>query len=119
MGTKITLVAHHTEGDEPAWRLYEEAFESGVVYLEIEGIGVELSSRDLRSPKGGVDLVLRLPVQTATQLGLPSIVPPDRWESACDPDKGRTLSEGVEAFRRLRDNVKFFDDPTEPGSEEP
>ena len=118
MGTKITLVCHHAEGDEPAWRLYEEVFESGVVYLEIEGIGVELSSRDLRVPKGGVDLVLRLPIQTATQLGLQSIVPPDRWESACDPDKARTLSEGVEELRRLRGNVKFFDDRSEPGSEE-
>ncbi|MGF6289653.1 hypothetical protein [Paraburkholderia youngii] len=88
MSTKATLAHHDGEGDEPDWHLYEEVFESGVVYLEIEGIGVELRTRELRpGDQGGADVVLRLPIATAIQLGLPSIVPAERWESACKRDK--------------------------------
>ncbi|WP_176379861.1 hypothetical protein [Paraburkholderia youngii] len=122
MSTKATLAFQPAEGHEPAWHLYEEVGESGVVYLELEDIGVELSTRDPCSREGGgVNLVLRLPIQTATQLGLPSIVPPDRWESACNPDKLGNLRRRLTALRRLRGSVSRYDDPTEPvpGSEEP
>ncbi|WP_222945999.1 DUF2283 domain-containing protein [Paraburkholderia sp. UCT31] len=122
MSTKATLAYHPAEGDEPSWHLYEELGESRVVYLELENIDVELFTRDPRSRGGGgVNLVLRLPIETATQLGLPSIVPPDRWKSACNPDKLGNLRRGLTALRRLRGSVSRYDDPTEPapGSEEP
>jgi hypothetical protein len=117
MSTKATLAFHPTEGDEPGWHLYEEVFESGVVYLELRGIGADLFTRE----RGGVDLVVRLPIETATQLGLPSIVPPDRWKSACRTDKAGDLRRGLDAFRRRRGSATCDDDPTEPvpGSEEP
>jgi hypothetical protein len=104
MSTKATL-AHHFAEDEEAvsWHLYEEVFESGVVYLELEGVAVELRTRELRSRgqcRAGV--VLRLPISTAIELGLHSVVPPAIWERVCERDKGG-------AFGRLKG-----DDPTEP-----
>ena len=38
MSTKATL-AHHSEPEDgkPSWHLYEEVFEAGVVYLQLEG----------------------------------------------------------------------------------
>ena len=107
MSTKATLAHHRAEGDEPAWHLYEEVFESGVVYLELEGVAIELRTRELRSrDQGGADVVVRLPVSTAIQLGLHSVVPAERWDSACRTDKGVAL-------RRLRGSVKKKDDQTE------
>ncbi|MGF6658190.1 hypothetical protein OKW34_008780 [Paraburkholderia youngii] len=70
MSTKATLAHHDGEGDEPDWHLYEEVFESGVVYLEIEGIGVELRTREAHfGDKRGADVVLQVPIATAVQLG--------------------------------------------------
>jgi len=51
-----------------------------VVYLELQGVSVELRTRE----QGGADVVPRLPVATAKQLGLHTSVSPDRWERACD-----------------------------------
>lgn len=73
MSTKVTLTHH--EG-EPSWRLYEEVFEPGVVYLEVRGVSLDLTTREA----GGADVVLRLPLETAKQLGLHTSVPPGRWE---------------------------------------
>lgn len=95
MSTKATLVHHEPEGDKPAWHLYEEVFETGVVYLELRGISVELTTRE----QGGADVVLRLPVETAKQLGLHINVSPERWEAACDTGK-----------------TEPFDRPASPGS---
>jgi len=72
VSTKATL-AHHA-GDL-SWHLYEEAFEAGVVYLELQGVAVELITRKT----AGADVVLRLPIETAKQLGLHTRVPPERW----------------------------------------
>ncbi|MGF6956610.1 hypothetical protein [Paraburkholderia youngii] len=121
MSTKATLAYHPAEGDEPSWHLYEEVGESRVVYLELEDIDVELFARERYSREHGGRVVLRLPIKTATQLGLASIVPPDRWESACNPDKIGNLRRGLTALRRLRGSVSRYDDPIEPvpGSEEP
>ncbi|MGF6956604.1 hypothetical protein [Paraburkholderia youngii] len=119
MSTKITLASYDPEDTELGWHLYEEAFESGGVYLELDGVDVKLHLRDPRLGKGGVDIVVRLPNKTATQLGLSCVVPPERWESACNPDEGTNLRKRVEAFRRLRGSVKLYDEPSEPGSEEP
>jgi hypothetical protein len=103
MSTKATL-AHHDPGNgEPSWHLYEEVFEAGVVYLELRGVSVELHTRE----QGGADVVLRLPIETAEQLGLNTNVPAERWKSACDENKTAPL-------RRLQGSVRRFDDPTDP-----
>ncbi|MGF6658186.1 hypothetical protein OKW34_008776 [Paraburkholderia youngii] len=121
MSTKATLAYHPAEGDEPSWHLYEEVGESRVVYLELEDIDVDLFARERYSREHGGRVVLRLPIKTATQLGLASIVPLDRWESACNPDKIGNLRRGLTALRRLRGSVSRYHDPTEPvpGSDEP
>lgn len=92
MSTKATIAT--SNGGEPSWRLYEELFEPGVVYLELNGIPVELVTRE----HGGADVVLRLPIATAEQLGLHSTVPAARWAAACDESKG-------DALRRLKGSV--------------
>lgn len=98
MSTKATLAHHRVEGEEPAWHFYEEVFEPGVVYLELEGVAVELRTREFRShDQGGADVVVRLPVSTAIQLGLHSVVPPERWESACRMDKLGVYDDPAEA----------------------
>lgn len=103
MSTKSTLVHHQSDGDEPSWHLYEEVFETGFVYLELRGVNVELHTRE----RGGADVVMRLPIETARQLGLHANVPPERWESACDGDK-------LAPLERLRGSVHRFEDPTDP-----
>ena len=63
MGTTGTLAFHQSTGSgEPSWRLYEELFEAGVVYLALDGVSVELRTRE----QGGADVVVRRPVGTAT-----------------------------------------------------
>lgn len=119
MSTKATLAYHSAEGHEPTWHLYEEVFESGVVYLEIRGVDVELVTHEDRSSGcGGVDLVLRLPIKTATQLGLQSVAEPDRWQRASDPDKDESLRRGLERFSRLRGPFTRGDDPRKPETDE-
>ncbi|AST87782.1 hypothetical protein CYD94_03160 [Ralstonia solanacearum] len=76
-------VTHPSEADEPAWHLYEEVFESGAVHLELCGVSEVLSTRE----QGGPNVVLRLPIETAKQLGLHTIVSPERWERACGSEK--------------------------------
>jgi hypothetical protein len=103
MSTKTTLAYHPAEADKPAWHLYEEIGESGVMYLELQGIGVDMCAREQRPrDQGGVDHVLRLPIETAQQLGMASIVPSERWESACERDE-------LGALRRLRGSVTRHD----------
>jgi hypothetical protein len=83
MSTKATLAQHHSdEADRPSWHLYEEVFEPGVVYLQLEGVAMKLRTQE----KGGVDIVLRLPIETAKQFGLHANVPPNLWAIACDRD---------------------------------
>lgn len=95
MSTKATLAT--SNGGEPSWHLYEEVFESGVVYLELRGIPVELVTRE----SGGADVVLRLPIETAEQLGLHSIVPGNLWAIACDRDKGGAIGQPKGSVRRF------------------
>ncbi|MHA6821397.1 hypothetical protein ACQUKI_07595 [Ralstonia pseudosolanacearum] len=83
MSTKATLANHASEGNEPTWHLYEEVFETGVLYLELCGVSAVLNTRD----QGGADVVLRLPIETAKQLGLHTIVSPEQWERACGSEK--------------------------------
>jgi hypothetical protein len=103
MSTEATLAHHHAEAGEPSWHLFGEVFEAGVVYLEPRGVSVELQTRELR----GADVVLRLPIETAKQLGLHTTVPSERWESACASDK-------LESLEPLRGSVHRYDDPTDP-----
>lgn len=104
MSTKATLALHHSDQpDEPSWHFYEEIFEAGAAYLELRGIGVELNTRD----RHGADVVLRLPIATAKQLGLHINVPAERWALACESDKTAPLE-------RLRGSVRRYEDPTDP-----
>jgi hypothetical protein len=104
MSTKATLAQYHSEqAGEPSWHFYEEVFEAGVVYLELRGVSVELQTRE----QGGADVVMRLPIETAKQLGLHTNVSPERWESACDSDKTAPRD-------RMRGSVHRYDDPTDP-----
>jgi hypothetical protein len=57
-----------------------------VVYLELEGVQADVVMIDSAWAKAGT-VRLRLPVETAKQLGLPTSVPLERGESACDPDR--------------------------------
>ena len=51
MSTKATLAHHHSdEADKPSWHLYEEVFDPGVVYLQLEGVSMELRTRELAEP---------------------------------------------------------------------
>lgn len=97
MSTKSTIAGHEGTGDEPSWHLYEECFEEGVVYLQLDGVHIEeLATREKGS---GALLVVRLPVVTAEQLGLHSTVSPERWASAAkgfDP-----TPEGLENLGRF------------------
>jgi len=70
-----TFAHHHSDGNFSSWHFYEEVFEAGVVYLELRGVTVELATRE----SGGADLTVRLPLETARQLGLHANVPSAQW----------------------------------------
>ena len=55
-----------------------------------------------------------MPIETAQQLGLSSIVPPESWESV-GRDKDERIRRGIE---RLRGSVSRYNDPTEPAADE-
>lgn len=103
MSTKTTLAYHDSAAGEPSWHFYEEVLESGVVYLELEGISAEMTTLEL----GGARVVLRLPTETARQLGLHQLVSDQRWEKAADPKK-------TEPLKALRGSGLHVDDPDEP-----
>ncbi|WP_233808913.1 hypothetical protein [Paraburkholderia sp. HP33-1] len=70
MSTKSSVRYQEKEGELPAWHLYREAFETeDVVYLEIEGIQVDVTmiGSMVAAPN---TVLLRLPTATARQLGL-------------------------------------------------
>ena len=83
MSTKATLSHHISAAGEPSWHFYEEVFEEGVVYLEVRGVNVEL----MTSGQGGAVVTIRLPVETATQLGLHTQVEAEKWARACGQGK--------------------------------
>lgn len=109
MSTKATLAHHHSESGEPSWHIYEEVFETGVVYLELQGVAVELRTME----QGGADVVVRLPIETAKQLGLHMHVSPAKWERACDRDKFDT-ADAPSVMERLRGSVLRYNNPTDP-----
>lgn len=89
MSTKATLAQQDSEDGKPAWHLYDEMFEAGVVYLELEGVQVDVTMIDSPWAKAGT-VLLRLPVETAEQLGLHTLVPSERWEMTRDAKKPGT-----------------------------
>ncbi|WP_334022014.1 hypothetical protein [Burkholderia orbicola] len=86
MSTKATLAHHDSEDGKPSWHLYEEVFESGVVYLQLEGVAIDFTTLGNMENRPGT-IVLRLPIETAKQLGLHTSVSADKWAQACDEDK--------------------------------
>lgn len=86
MSTKTSIRYHHGEGREPSWHLYEEALEKDdVVYLELEGVQVDVVMIDSAWAKAGT-VLLRLPNATARQLGLL----PHRDRVDIQPEEDRT-----------------------------
>lgn len=83
MGTTGTLDTYESEDGKTSWRLFEELFESGAVYLELNGVGVELEVTGQAQTR----LVLRLPLDMARRL-VTAKVDPDKWD---DIAKDRTI----------------------------
>ena len=50
MGTTATLDCYESDDGKTSWRLYEELFESGAVYLELTGVAVASKSPRRRRP---------------------------------------------------------------------
>ena len=85
MGTTRTLDTCDLEGGKTSWRLYEELFESGVVYLELNGVAVELEVTATAQTR----LVLRLPLEMARRLATANVTPA-QWD---DIAKARTFGK--------------------------
>lgn len=66
MSTKSWSKSHTGENGEPSWGLYKDLFEPEMVYLELDGVQVDVRMIDGHSPT----VLLRLPEGTARQLGL-------------------------------------------------
>ncbi|TCG02311.1 hypothetical protein BZM26_00085 [Paraburkholderia strydomiana] len=80
MSSKLTLASHRDpDGSQPAWNLSHDALEAGVVYLELQGVAVDFTTRG-NMEHGPGTVVLCLPVDTARQLGLHTAVPAEDWE---------------------------------------
>ncbi|GAB2876057.1 hypothetical protein GCM10027093_09430 [Paraburkholderia jirisanensis] len=79
MSTKSTIAHQEATGDGAGWHFYEECFEPGVVYLQLEGVHIE----ELTTLENGVGarVVVRMPLETAQQLGLHTTVSAERWTS--------------------------------------
>ncbi|MGF6507082.1 hypothetical protein [Paraburkholderia sp. 32] len=78
MSTRNHIKYQAKEGDQPGWDLYTEIFEpEDVVYLELNGVAAEVTMLG-NMERGPGTVLLRLPVDTAKQLGL---VPPE-WENS-------------------------------------
>lgn len=71
MGTTGTLDIYESSDGHSSWRLYEELFGSGVVYLELSGVGVELKVTE----KAQTRLVLRLSLDRAKRLATANVTP--------------------------------------------
>lgn len=74
MGTTATLDCYESDDGKTSWRLYEELFESGTVYLELTGVGVELEA----TGQAHTRLVVRLPLDLARRLATANVTPA-RW----------------------------------------
>lgn len=80
MSTKSTIRFQHKEGELPGWQLYTELFEKeDAVYLEIEGVQVDVTMIGSLWGAAPGTVLVRLPTATARQLGL---VPPEWTKDA-------------------------------------
>lgn len=102
MSTKSTLAYHDASAGEPSWHFYEEVLESDFVYLELAGVAAELSTLE----PGGSRVLLRLPVETAKQLGLHMLAPERRWQQMAE-------SEKTELLKIFGGRNSDYDDPAE------
>ncbi|CAJ7592931.1 Uncharacterised protein [Burkholderia pseudomallei] len=80
MGTTRTLDTCESTDGKTSWRLYEELFESGAVYLELNGVGVELEV----TAQAQTRLVVRLPLDVARRLATANVTPAQWDEIAKD-----------------------------------
>lgn len=70
MSTKATIRYHISQDGQPSWHLYQELLDKDeMVYLELEGVQGDVIMIDSASAKAGT-VLLRLPTDTARQLGL-------------------------------------------------
>jgi hypothetical protein len=83
MGTTATLDTYESDDGKTSWRLYEELFESGAVYLELTGVAVDLEV----TAQAQTRLVLRLPLDVARRLATANVTPA-QWD---DIANDRTL----------------------------
>jgi hypothetical protein len=104
MSTKSTLAYYDASPGQPSWHFYEEVLESDVVYLQLEGVVAELSTLE----PGGPRVLLRLPLETAKQLGLHRLASRRRWQQAAESKKTEPLKGP------LSGRVSGYDDPVEP-----
>ncbi|SDQ22913.1 hypothetical protein SAMN05443245_0473 [Paraburkholderia fungorum] len=86
MGTTATLDTCESADGTTSWRLYEELFESGAVYLELKGVPVELEV----TAQAQTCLVVRLPLDLARRLATANVTPV-QWDEIA---KNRTLGKG-------------------------
>jgi len=71
MSTKATIALERDESTGVGYHLYEEAFEDGTVYLELEGFQFEASSiACIHGEEGQPRLLVKLPSMWAVKLGL-------------------------------------------------
>lgn len=87
MGTKVTI-KHSADDVGPQWALREDCIENGVVYLEFQGVLVDISAQ----ANGIATVSLRIPLDTAEALGLSSVVRADLWLSTLTRSKTRGIS---------------------------
>jgi len=80
MGTTRTLDTCESADGKTAWRLYEELFESGVVYLELDVAAVELQV----TGQARTRLVVRLPLDLTRRLATANVTPAQWDEIAKD-----------------------------------
>ncbi|MFM0133334.1 hypothetical protein [Paraburkholderia sediminicola] len=71
MGTTGTLDTYESDDGTTSWLLYEELFESGAVYLELNGVNFELEVTGQAQTR----LVLRLPLDMARRLATAKVTP--------------------------------------------
>lgn len=95
MGTTGTLDTYESSDGKTSWRLYEELFESGAVYLELNGVSIELEVTEQAQTR----LVLRLPLDMAKRLATAKVTPA-QWEDIAKDRSIRPYDPAIPAKRK-------------------